>query len=517
MLALAPEGKRARTWLQDKLWSTRGPEQGAASLRQSIYELRAALNDDRDVVVADKFNLALDLSRCVVDLDDYAARGSRPDAELLEGLDVGDDEFEDWLREQRARFTERAPQNNEPGPRAEPPGTLRPAIDTRAILLLSAEPSDKSEASIVADSLLDSIAKTVVELGVAKVYDRRTVSGQQGAFDNLKGHDALSLRTEFFDSETRKMVRLALLQMPESSLAWSSTLELPSTTLDHDDPRVKACVNLVVNVAVDQFGKLNAGRPDKMVAQILCQSGIVHLFRLGKTNLELADSFFARAFDIEPRGIYLAWRAYVRTFLFAERHYTSFSSREGIEAEAFDFARRALEMEPYNSYVAALSAHVYSVTRRSDAAAYELAERSIQLNHANPLGWACLGVAETYLGKVAEGLRHTLIAREIAGYAPYRYQLDAFSFIASAMAGDLDRAILLAEACHALAPTFAPPIRYLSALYAHKGDEEQALRMVEKLRVNEPDFSLDRLRDQQYPVAGLRRTTIISSLPKKQI
>ncbi len=349
------------------------------------------------------------------------------------------------------------------------------AVDHERVLVLSRAPADYSKASIVTDSLLDTIAKSVVELGVAKVYDRRELSQQQpNGRDELKLRDALSLRTEFIDSEAKKIVRLALLQMPESSLAWSSTLQLSNEQINHiDDAGMKACINLVVNVAVDQFSKLNGSESEQSRASALCRSGITHLFRLGKANFETADTLFARAFEIEPRGIYLAWRAYVRTFLLAERHYTN---RETIEEEAFDFMRRALAMEPYNSYVAALSAHVHSITRRSDAAAYELAERSIQLNHANPLGWAVIGVAETYLGKVNDGVRHTLLAREIAGFAPYRYQLDAFSFIASAMAGDTNRAIQLAEACHALAPDFKPPLRYLSALYAYKGLDELSLR-----------------------------------------
>jgi hypothetical protein len=517
MLALAPDGKRARAWLQDKLWSTRAPEQGAASLRQSIHELRAALGNDRDMIVADKFALSLDRTKCVIDLDDEHALAAWPDAELLEGLDAGDEEFEDWLREQRARFHERRSKSKDSGAGAAPPSdTSRPPAEQHRVLVLSRGPADGSEASIVADSLLDSIAKTVVELGVAKVYDRRALSAQdQSGHDDLKSQDTLSVRTEFFDSEAKKIVRLALLQIPDNSLAWSSTLQLSSgAAIDADDPRVRACINLVVNVAVDQFAKLATDQSVKSLASTLCQSGISHLFRLGKANFEAADSFFARAFDVEPRGIYLAWRAYVRTFLLAERQTTS---HETIEEEALDFVRRALEMEPYNSYVAALSAHVHSITRRSDAAAYELAERSIRLNHANPLGWACLGIAESYLGKASDGLRHTLLAREIAGYAPYRYQLDAFGFIACAVVGDVDRAILMAEACHALAPSFAPPLRYLSALYAHKGQEELSDKMVKRLRLNEPDFSLDRLRDKAYPVAGLHRTTIISTLPKKQV
>ena len=107
MLALSPDGKRARTWLQDKLWSTRAPEQGAGSLRQSLHELRAALGGDKNVVAADKFNVTLDLARLIMDLADEPALAAWPDAELLEGLDIADDEFESWLREQRAAFQQR--------------------------------------------------------------------------------------------------------------------------------------------------------------------------------------------------------------------------------------------------------------------------------------------------------------------------------------------------------------------------------------------------------------------------
>ncbi len=351
---------------------------------------------------------------------------------------------------------------------------------------------------------------------MAKVYDRRGDSEQRpNEPDEFRSRDAISLRTEFFDSEAKKIVRLALLQIPENSLAWSSTLQLSNEQAnDVDDPRVRACINLVVNVAVDQFSKLNGTHSNQSLATALCRSGITHLFRLGKANFETADRLFARAFEIERRGIYLAWRAYLRTFLLAERQYTN---RETIEDEAFDFTHRALAMEPYNSYVAALSGHVYSITRRSDAAAYELAERSIQLNHANPLGWAVFGVAETYLGKVSDGLRHTLLARDIAGHAPYRYQLDAFSFVASAVAGDTGRAIQLAEACHALMPDFAPPIRYLTALYAYKGMDDLSFAMMQKLQRNEPDFTLETLRDKAYPVWALHRTPIIAALPRRQV
>ena len=522
MLALAPESKRSRTWLQDKLWSTRAPEQGAASLRQSIHEARMALGDDKELILADKFSLSLDRRRCIVDLDDESTSAARPGAELLEGLDLGDDEFEDWLREQRARFRERKP--NQVHAEATPiTMDVPPAAQTgllvnqHKVLILSGERTHPSEASIIADSLLDSVAKSVAELGVARVIDRRLPMSDRDTepTEALNSSDALALHGDAIDTEAKKIVRLAMLQIPENSLAWSSTLQLSSEEVrDIHEPRALACINLVVNVAIDRFSKNNAGQPEHVIASSLCHSGVLHLFKLGAVNFEAADRLFSRAFDIDPRGVYLAWRGFLRTFLLAERQ---FVDRQKIEHEAIDFVRRALELEPHNSYVAALGAHVHTIMRRSYVAAYELAERSIELNPANPIGWACLGIAKSHLGKSAEGMLHTVLARQIAGSAPYRYQLDTLSCIASTMAGDFTRAIHMAEASHALAPSFAPPLRYLSALYAYQGEQDLSYQMVQKLKINEPDFDYDKLRDRTYPAAGLHRSLIMASLPKKQV
>lgn len=514
MLALSPDFKRTRVWLQDRLWGRRGAEQGAGSLRQSLSEIRRSLGSDHPVLVADRYVLSLE--RALFDLDVEPSMTIAPGRELLEGLDIGEEGFEDWLRLQRQAVNtghvppERA--SSGPSLRAvnEPAQSCRP----RVVLVSGERPSDEG-ASLVADSLIDSIAKSISELGAADIFDFRAHGPRDGAVEPWADTAALSLRSDIFTSPARQTLRLALLQLPANALAWSSSLQFPAKEgLDLSDPRVMLCINQVVNVAIDHFVKVCGANSDRTAASALCHSGILHLFRLGKLNFDAADRLFASAFTAERRGIFLAWRAYLRTFLLAERQFTC---RQTIEAEALDFIYRALELDPHNSYVAALSAHVHTMMRRSYVAAYELAERSLQLNHANPIGWACLGIAKSYLGKTKEGYEDTLLARSIAGSAPFRYQLDALSSIAGTIAGDLGSAIDLAEASHALAPTFAPPLRYLSALYAHDGRHDLSFEMVQKLRATEPDFSYDKLRDKGYPAAGLHRASIIQSLPRKQL
>ena len=68
LLALSPDMARPRRWLEDKLWSTFGPEQASANLRQALSKLRTALGEDADALMADRSSVSLDVSRVTVDL-----------------------------------------------------------------------------------------------------------------------------------------------------------------------------------------------------------------------------------------------------------------------------------------------------------------------------------------------------------------------------------------------------------------------------------------------------------------
>jgi hypothetical protein len=108
---LTPTRRRSRFALQDKLWSDRGPEQGAASLRQTLTEIRRAFGERyRDCLVSDMRGIGLDPDRVTVDVDtadlsEFASTVEVP--QLFEDLDVADEEFEHWLRNQRTGFEQR--------------------------------------------------------------------------------------------------------------------------------------------------------------------------------------------------------------------------------------------------------------------------------------------------------------------------------------------------------------------------------------------------------------------------
>jgi DNA-binding SARP family transcriptional activator/TolB-like protein len=113
VLALS-KGAVPRSRLTDLLWGDRGEEQGKASLRQALYELRALAMSG--YLTADRLSVSLAPKRLETDLaaiqrfiesrDSDALAGILEQVEtpLLDTLDDVTPELDDWLRDERTRI-----------------------------------------------------------------------------------------------------------------------------------------------------------------------------------------------------------------------------------------------------------------------------------------------------------------------------------------------------------------------------------------------------------------------------
>ncbi|MEM7222298.1 MAG: BTAD domain-containing putative transcriptional regulator [Pseudomonadota bacterium] len=116
-LALSPDQTCTRDELVALLWSDRGQEQARASLRQSLAQLRKAL-DGAAPLFAGRDRVALDDVKVdVAAFEQLVEQGTPATLEeaialyrgdLLHGTGVRDPAFEGWLRDQRRRLNERA-------------------------------------------------------------------------------------------------------------------------------------------------------------------------------------------------------------------------------------------------------------------------------------------------------------------------------------------------------------------------------------------------------------------------
>ncbi|MGH7396443.1 MAG: AfsR/SARP family transcriptional regulator, partial [Candidatus Rokuibacteriota bacterium] len=106
-LALPPGRRHARVHLAALLWGGMGDKQARHNLRQSLSVLRRALGDRALIGVGDRVYLdadAVEVDVAMLERVDRESAARFGDGELLEGLSVGEEPFDEWLADQRARL-----------------------------------------------------------------------------------------------------------------------------------------------------------------------------------------------------------------------------------------------------------------------------------------------------------------------------------------------------------------------------------------------------------------------------
>ena len=117
LLALSPNCRAPRRKLATLLWGDSGDEAATDNLRVCIFNVRKALGEaGKDAIVSDGRDLVLDRAAFDVDALEFrrlAAGGSRAEleaaanlysGEFLDGLEIRNDEYESWRREESTRF-----------------------------------------------------------------------------------------------------------------------------------------------------------------------------------------------------------------------------------------------------------------------------------------------------------------------------------------------------------------------------------------------------------------------------
>ena len=519
ILALTPTRRRSRPALQDKLWSDRGPEQGAASLRTTLTEIRKALGERyRDCLVGDLHGIGLAGGRIAVDLDDVdlseLARMVEP-PQLLEDIDVADEEFEDWLRSQRAAFERRI-------------AASRAALDT-----VSPAPDSKQGPKPRCEAVLPHQTTGPIVRPWVRLLPPLTVSSEIGLFlsrlvgnhiaqgladqwgidirDDGKGPQGVQLRVDVLPVSRDVAVNIVLLSADGALQLWSGSETISQENgLVYDAPRLLALVNRAIDVAGQCLSRIDSS-PDGSRAFMRAFEAIQRMFKIDLPEVDRADALLGEAYELDAKPVYLAWRAYSRIFYVGEHIHAD--RRRPIE-EAEEYARRAIEADPHNATVLALASYVHSFIFRKYSLGHELAELSLKCNPAHPLGHAFLGRAKSYLGEHRAGCAAIQRALDLSGQAPYRFMLHFFHGIAALLSGQFEEAVRAGEISCAMAPVFRPPQRYLVPLYLHLGERARARGTLERLRRLEPGFSLDAMRESSYPSTGIRASGLLTYLDR---
>ncbi|MDA7425644.1 hypothetical protein [Thalassococcus lentus] len=484
LLATAHLHRKTRIWLQDKLWSDRGREQGAASLRQALASLRRILGDNRDALNASRTHVSLDASFIhVVD--------NPQDGEFLEGIDIRDEEFEEWLTLERSK---RDPQGPIPTPVLGVREQDNPA-PLRALFVGSG--TENEVLAAVELSILDHLSCTLRENLIADVVcqtDPTHEPGEQPAIAcdvrvSLKafslGHEIIGLRVLAEDGKS-------------GTLIWSDTQQsFLDGMLPTDNVGLLRIGNQMLDALSMHFSR-RVQQPEMAASGMLLQLALRNLFSMTRKGSIEADRLLQIAQETSPKnGLVAATRAHVRAIQWVERYGID---EEQLRREAQVFQQSALDLEPGNSAVLANLANTTLILDRDFYRSEELSDRAIAINPGNPFAWWVRSASELYLNEFDKAHSSAKQASALLGPGPLKFWWDQHKGLTTAIVGSVQDAIRDLRRTHATAPTFRPALRFLIALYGLSDDEENAAEMIRRLQALESDFTSQRLvEDETYP------------------
>lgn len=494
LLARTPERRRSRRWLESRLRSDRGAEQASGSLRQALMEIRRALGPGADLLLTDRESVAF--PGLATDLDEdpeAAARALAGGREFLEGLDVADDEFEDWLRAERQRLAA-------DGRGAQAGGfSLAPTP-----LLVSARDLPGGTAGFVALALADAIGRLVTEFAEVEIYDDAPDGSTELSLP-ARGL-VLTVQGALLGGALQVLVTLAL--RPARRILWSRRAILPLDAADlaaaGDFPQIVYQAAEAVFTAITALPR----RSDEEVAvDAAIGEAVRDMFTFDAERLRRADRRLGEVTAATGLPRAWAWRAYLRQIMAVERTEPDW---DRLRLEADEYSRRALEQPGASPLILALGSQVRAMLDSDHETGSALARESLLQSPFNAFGHAAMSGALLRAGRAEEALAAARQGSLVAGRSAFAFWWEALAGLSAMQLGRLDEAAAHYQAAHIRAPGFRAPLRHLIVLHLVAGRTEKAEQMMAALRRIEPDFTLTRVReDGSYPAATLRNGPLL--------
>lgn len=476
-----------RARLQDLLWSLSGPVHGRDSLKKCLRQLREAFGEDAaDLLVTRDDGVALRLDALDCDLD-----APQNGAVFLEGLDITDPEFDDWLRDMRARLGE--------PPTERPPLAVMVSETQSARLRIAVGPlrtlPDDLCAEMTAGFLLGRLVTLLSQNDLVELRDLRTADLQ-----SLGGAD-VRLASRAMTSDGQICVQLALIGVTGGHVIWSDDLVLPPDAVGDRDVLAGTVARLADQIERAACRHDQGTTAETRAASRLMLEGIERLFRLGPQDSAVAVDRFRSAIAIEPRGSFHAWLAFTTAFRLEE---CKGRDAAALKEEVVGLTAQALESAPDNPIVRSLLAHVNGFVLRDYDRANGLLAPLAGSDPATPMYHFALSMLRFYEGRLDEAYAAAATARRRGGSHPYAYAFSTGLCMIELCRGDADRAVNHGREARGLMPIlgrpYEPTLRYLTAAYAQSGQLPQARQSWDELCSIDLGNCAENLRDQNFPV-----------------
>ena len=499
MLCQTPDRRRARRWLEARLWSDRGAEQASGSLRQALMEIRKALGTEADRLETDRDTVRLQGVLTDLEQDQPAAvRALQSGREFLEGIDIIDQSFEDWLREERQRV------ETAMGVQRPDQARLPVAQTARLPFVIRLGGLPQGVGSCAGRALADAIGRLLSEFAHIDVYG----SGGAPIPPDLP-REGMTLHVEGAEIQDRVHVLVSLSSIASGQIIWNQRAAVPVAEADFigagDLPPL---VFQAADAALAHFPQLPECQDGPRRANALIANALSDMFSYDGDRLLAADRQLVEAGEIATSARIYAWRVLVRQIMVVERTGEDYPQ---LMAEIDEFSRKALELSKANPLVLSLVGLSRVMIDENPTAGSILARDALAMSPYNAHSYLAQAVALSRQGDNPGALESARRGAEIAARTAHVHWWEAVSGLVALRCENYAAAIAHYEAAHYRAPSFRAAMRHLLFLYLAVGEREKAARVYRGLIRAEPGFTLDRIQNEpDYPAVTLRRSGLVA-------
>lgn len=446
MLATAPEGTRTRAWLQDMLWGRSGHEHGRASLRRALADLRSLFGE----VFNDLFDV--NNSEVHIRLARIRITGSLEDGDFLEGTEIAEDGFHDWIESQRqsnrtllsavarARPGRIAQEIMNRGLHLHPSLAILPFATARGYQgpaqlgdMISEELSRALSRSHMFDVISHLSCRRLDARSVALEEIREKLDADYVVCGNYRtSGDKILLNADFIDTKSGR-------------IGW--TRELTGSTVEFlkgGDALVNHLAGEIGRAVMDTSLDLAAASPLPDVdSHALLMSSITLMHRLSVQSFAKSKTYLEQVIERVPDSALLhGWMGKWHVLSVVQ----GWSSRLDEDTRtAREHTARALDIQPDNSFALTMDGLVNNNLLRRHDVAMRRYDEAIELDPNNAMAWLLKGTLHAYTDDGARADSYTTRARALSPLDPHSYLFDSLSAAAKLTVGDYQGALDMAD------------------------------------------------------------------------
>lgn len=487
LLATAPDMTRKRSWLIAMLWSDADEVQARRNLRQLLHGLKKALGTSGSALISGEGDLlSLDERRVTI-------ATSPRDGEFLEGFDLAEEGFEDWLRAIRFDCEDQmAALLARPVAESTPEGFTRLR---KRLMVLPFQDAAGGSASGLGDALAHQLTVTFARTGLMDTISH--LSARQFATEAQDGTNDFTPDLDFrligrwHGGPDGGYVDVTLEDCIDSSILWGDRFKLDApNSPDCQQEVVGEIAGQIIWIALAQSCRIAALQPmPETSAHNLMMGGIAHMHSFARQRFLDGGLMLEEVTARCPRASQ-PW-AWIGQWHLLSVHQGWVTDGKTARKLAGDAVARALDTDPYCELALTVDGNIRNVMDGDfDAAGQRFAEAQM-VNPSSAMTCQLAALHSSFTGRGEEAVSLTERAAWLAPRDPRRPFFAGLAATAYLAAHQFDQAVAQAEIALTHNPGHVSANRCKVIGLQSAGRDEEARAAAAKLRVLCPGLTVE--------------------------